>query len=684
MIDDRELALKQLDFLYASEDIERSELIYEIYRLLKSGLVKYKECCENLQKVDPINNTQRFLDLVYGLYLYLHPNTITQTRCLQSEGEFGYQAARLVENRFTNRFNPFYLENSPILIRYVSLCLNPVFESDSDEKEDNAESTAESTAEATAESTAEAAAETTDPVISPDLQVVRWIIETEKEKLDKNLEYYVNPLDMFEGPTVSMFETLEKHQIESHADAFNFIHRLKSVMLEIHHVTQFMEKQKSLKSVELPKVVAQKAYDEIQEFLKTDPTKHVFVQKFQSALTNQKITEEIYKTALEFVSDSVYRSLYHLGDWIQEFFLDDDDVIPNEPNEPNETNECNENKPCLSDFSVCCDRNRGPDYYAYCLKHHTTTSMTPEEIHNLGLSEVQRISEDILQSVREYIEYIESTSEKSANVETFEQAVEYIRRITSDPTHIYSDTPEGESEVLTDIERIDQQIKSYIPNMFVEGSLPTTPCEYRFTPNHQKESMPAGYYYEPSFDGKTKGAFYTNLRSEVLRFGMPTLVAHEAIPGHHFQLSSVAESNLHPIRKIEFYNGFNAYLEGWALYTERLCREFGLFDTPLKMIGHLMDEMLRASRLVIDTGIHHYGWDRQKALSYMCEVCPFPLKNNEIEIDRYIGMPGQACSYKIGQLRIIEARDRALQSGMTLQEFNTKLISEGAIPINMI
>jgi hypothetical protein len=413
MIDDRELAIKKLDLLYGSENIGRSELILETYRLLTNGLISFKTCCEKLQNIDPVQRTDRFLDVVYGLYLYLHPDFVTASRCLKSEGEYGIQASQLVESRFTNRFGEFYLENSPILIRYVSHFLKPVFEPE--ETTDATEAT-ESTTVGETEVPEAPVVEKISPNI--DLQTVHWIIETEKQRLEQNLEYYANPISIFESPVVTMFETLEKHKVESHSDAFNFVQRLKSVMLEIHQLTQFMEKQRSLKSVELPKVVAQQCYDMIQGFLKVEPHDHTFMKNFKTDLDALHYSEEIYKIALEFVNDSVYRALYHLGDWINEFFLEEDEVPADRNVEPNQTDE---EEYVLSDYSVCCDRNRGREYYTYCLRHHTTTELSPEEIHNLGLSEVERISKEMLQSIQDHLRYQISGD----RVETFEDSIEY-------------------------------------------------------------------------------------------------------------------------------------------------------------------------------------------------------------------------------------------------------------------
>lgn len=643
MIDDRELAEKQLEFLYSSDSISRIELIFEIFRLLTSGNVKFKMCCEKLQTIDPFKRSQRLLDVVYGLYLYLHPDTVTQSRCLRSEGDFGVQASRLVENRFTNPFDQTYLENSAFLIRFALNVIKPVIES-------------------------------TDFEPGVDIKTVNWILTTEKMKIDNGLDYYSNPLDTISDSLISsIFVTLNKHRVESYQDGFNFIARLKSVIREMHLMIQYMEKQRSLKGVEIPKISAMQCYNVIQGFLKIDPSEQTFMKKFKNDLDNLGMPDDIFKISLDFVSDSVYRSMYHLGDWINEFFLDDDEVVTNNDQEL-------ENGIKVSEYSICCDRNRGKQYYEYCLRHHTTTDMTPDAIHNLGLEEVNRISEEILEQTKNHI----SQMKLDVVVENYDDAMEYIRSITSKNENAYPDSEDGKAEFTKDVLEIDGKIKTFLNELFLEGSLTSTECSYKFTPDHQKESMPAGYYYAPSFDNKVKGAFFANLHSKILRFGLPTLVAHEAIPGHHFQFSAANESLLHPIRKIKFYNQFNAFVEGWALYAERLCKELGLYDTPLKMIGHLMDEMLRAVRLVIDTGIHHLGWDRQKALSYMNSKCPYPMKSIEIEINRYISWPGQATSYKIGQLKILESRDAFIANGGNLQEFNTKLILAGSLPIEMI
>jgi uncharacterized protein (DUF885 family) len=716
-MDDRKFADKELELLYSSnESIKRAELVFHLYTLLESKYIKFTDCCEKLTLIDPVKNLTRFMDIVYALYLYLEPNIATSSRCLKSDtsdnADLSRQSSRMIEKRFTNKFSDFYLQNSAILIKTIFSILDPIFNVET-------EGTNKTYFEEPIEFVKNTNDDNTEDVNlsnSVDLKTIYWIVKTEKYKLDEGLTYYENPLQTFDGILSSMFDTLEHHQIESYSDALNVVKRLKSFPIEIYYTIQFMETQRSLKGVELPKIVAQQACDMIQGILGMDVSKYTFLVKFKERIEVLNMSNDIYELVLEFTGSDICRALHTMSEWIKDFLLDDDDNCGEELkqditkcnktsnkkefNSESSDNESTDNestdnestdnesndgemskiskmsKKQVSEYSVCCDRNKGHEYYKYCLKYHTTTDLSAEQIHKIGLKEVDRISDLLLENAKLC----------DNNITTFEEAIEYIKNLSTDPQNIYSDNTEGETEVLAYIKSIDATIKENLTDLFNKDSLPKAELEYKFSPEHQKDSVPAGYYSPPSFDGKNKGTFYMNLRAELLKFGMPTLVCHEAIPGHHFQLSTVSESkSIHPLRKIDFYNGFNAYVEGWALYTEKLGLEIGLYDTPLIMIGHLMDEMRRAARLVIDTGLHHYCWSKQKALDYMNSYCAFPLKNNEIEINRYIGWPGQATSYKIGQLKILELREkRKSVDGFNVKEFNSGLIAKGAVPIDLI
>jgi uncharacterized protein (DUF885 family) len=694
-MDDREFATKKLDLIYlANSKLNREEITYHIFNLLEKKTIKYHDCCTKLNIIDP-NNSTRFLDVVYALYLYIHPNTATMSRCLKStDGNKSFDehyASRMIENRFTNKFSDSYIKDSSTLIVSVLAVLDPLFQSKEDVvAKDPGDGEVDNDTDNDTIGEKEKEKDNGKGVI--DLRCIYEIIKIEKFKLDEQLTYYLNPLDSFEGPVMTMFETLENHQIESYADAFNFLERLKSIMIEIHRIIQYMEKQKSLMGVMIPRVVAKECHDSIKKMLEIDIHDVDFIKKFKIQIESIGMDHEIYDQAVQLTRDQIYRALYHLIEWINEFFLEEDECVDNksESSESGNSGESKTNQPVKSDYSICCDENRGPTYYTYCLKHHTTTDMMAPEIHELGKREVDRISEFMIVSANnaklaDRAEQIGDTSDDEfIPVSCFKEAVEYIRTMSQNTHNIYTDDDAGEHEASQDVLKFDALIKERLDDLFLPGTLPRADCQYMFVPEHQKDISPAAYYSEPSFDGKKKGAFYMNLRSQLSKFGLPTLVAHEAIPGHHFQLSIVAESDIHPIRKIGFFIDLNAYVEGWALYTEKLGLDIGLYSTPQYMIGHLLDEMLRATRLVVDTGIHYYGWSREQAIDYMNDHCPFPFTTNRQEVDRYIRWPGQAVSYKIGQLQIMGLRDLRLGEGTSIQEFNTRIIGSGAVPINLI
>lgn len=673
-MDNRGLAHREIDILCASPLI-RPEFAHRLYSLLDKNLVSYKSCCEKLGTFDLHDSSchSSFLNVVYLLYLYIDPNQATITRCLRSESSiYSSVASQHLECRFTNRFGKLCMENSPMLIKAVYDALHPFFttndDGDNDANGDNGDNGANSDNSKT---------------LPTEFHALYWNMSTEKRRHDDDLVYYANPLSMFDNPITCPFDILEKFRVESYVDAMCVIQRLKSLPLQIHETIQYLEKQRSLKGVELPQLIAQGFYDSLTSVIQIDPPRQEFMASFEKDLAEHNVSHAYYDLALEILRDSVYRALHHIKEWVYEFFLEEDDVSEQSNDDvddagnagsarnASDASDANQDEHVLSDFSICCDRTKGQKYYAYCLAHHTTTDMSPEEIHKLGKSEVNRISQDMLCTIQQI----------DSSVESVEQAMEYIRKISNDPSQIYQDNSDGEKEMLDRITELDLIIKSKLDDLFVPGTLPQTQCEYKFTPNHQKQIMPAGYYMVPSFDGKTKGAYYTNLAADLVKFDLATLVAHEAIPGHHFQLSIVAESDAHPITKIEFYNQYNAYVEGWGLYSEKLGKDIGLYDDSYDMIGHLVAEILRASRLVIDTGLHYYGWSRTQALEYMNSVCPCPNRANEIEIDRYIGWPGQATSYKVGELKILELRKQALESGKTLQEFNSDMINKGNVPL---
>jgi len=307
----------------------------------------------------------------------------------------------------------------------------------------------------------------------------------------------------------------------------------------------------------------------------------------------------------------------------------------------------------------------GDEYYAYKLRHHTTADLSADEIHELGLQEVHKIQAKI---------------EKLLKKEELE-----LQDLFEDPQFYYPQTKEGRKQCLTDYEGILLRSRKELSHLF--DLQPKTPVKIQAVPQHEeKDTFSFPHYLRPSIDGSRPGIFFVNLGylHESPKFEMETVAIHEAEPGHHFQISLQQESDMPILRKLGFYN---AYAEGWALYAEKLASEQGFYSTSFDQLGNLIDDMLRAVRLVVDTGIHKKRWTQEQAFNYMKKYTGFPKETIISEVERYFVLPGQACSYKIGQLKILELRQRAkgmLGKEFDIREFHNVVLKIGATPLTIL
>ncbi|GAA4036953.1 DUF885 domain-containing protein [Parerythrobacter jejuensis] len=308
----------------------------------------------------------------------------------------------------------------------------------------------------------------------------------------------------------------------------------------------------------------------------------------------------------------------------------------------------------------------GDDYYEYRVKLFTTTDMTPDEVHNLGLSEVARIRAEM------------ETVAAQAGFETREAFIEDLR---TNPKY-YAKTPE---ELITAASALAKQIDGWMPKLF--GNLPRQPYTVSPIPAAQAPGNTTAYYEPGSLATGAAGIYRVNTTELDQRplWELPALGVHEAVPGHHHQIALQQELDIHPLRR----NGtfFTAFVEGWGLYSERLGIEMGLYDTPAKEMGRLSYEMWRATRLVVDTGIHSKGWSKQRAVDFMLDNTALTAANIDAEVNRYITWPGQALAYKIGELKIRELRQRAsdaLGEDFDLRDFHDAVLENGAVPLNVL
>ena len=308
----------------------------------------------------------------------------------------------------------------------------------------------------------------------------------------------------------------------------------------------------------------------------------------------------------------------------------------------------------------------GAAYYAFKAREQTTTTMTPDEIHRLGLSEVARIR-------AEMDTLVASTGFKG-------DRAAYIAMLRTDPKY-YATTPH---QLMAEAALVAKTVDGWMPKLF--GHLPR-PHTVREIPAATADGTTTAYYNEGSTETGVAGTYYVNTTHLDQRplFELVSLTIHEAVPGHHNQISLAQELDLPPFRRYATF--FTAFVEGWGLYSERLGLDMGLYDTPEKQMGRLSYEMWRACRLVVDTGIHAKGWSKAQAVAFMADNTALSASNIDAEVNRYIADPGQALAYKIGELTIRRLRTKAeteLGPKFDIRGFHDAVLEAGAVPMDVL
>ena len=313
----------------------------------------------------------------------------------------------------------------------------------------------------------------------------------------------------------------------------------------------------------------------------------------------------------------------------------------------------------------------GEAYYALALRSRTTTDLSPDQIHNYGLAEVGRIHDEMRGVIK--------TMSFKGDLAAF---FDFIRR---GPSNFYPDTDVGRAAYLDQSRAHIEVLKGKLDTYF--RTRPKAKLEVRRVEPFRENNTSIGFYRSPARFGDRPGIFYVNLRDMRLmpKSHLEGLAYHEGIPGHHMQIAIAQElPNLPEFRK---NSGYTAFTEGWALYAERLAKEMGGYQAPLSDFGRLAWELLRAARLVVDTGLHHKRWSRERATAYLNETLPVSHEVNAKAIDRYITWPGQATAYKIGMREILDLKEEAkarLGDRFDIRDFHQVVLANGSVPLGVL
>jgi uncharacterized protein (DUF885 family) len=457
-------------------------------------------------------------------------------------------------------------------------------------------------------------------------------------------EDYRFPIDQFSGPNVSLANTLiVQHPMAVASDARNYLARLGQVRTRMHEAIAEAE-QLAAKRMIPPRFILRATIAQMQQFIGTAPAQNPFVSMYAERMAGiadlaPGERETLRAQAERIVGDQVYPA------WKKAITLLESLV------------------PSATDDAGLWRFPGGAKAYAHDLRRYTTTRLGPEEIHAIGLREVARLEAEMEKVL--------------AGIGRTQGALAERTRALSREL-AYPDTDEGRAAIMSDIERILRDAEQRAAELFAET--PKAPVIARPYPRFRWSSAAASYSF-PAPDGSRPGVFQIPLRpSQLSRYGLRTLVYHETVPGHHFQVALEMENKALPrFRQLRAYGFISAYGEGWALYAERLAAEAGWYDgDPAGLVGQLAAELFRARRLVVDTGLHTKRWTREQAIAY--GIGPS-------EVERYVVLPGQACSYKIGQLRILELRERArraLGARYSPKEFHKVVLSTGSVPLELL
>jgi uncharacterized protein (DUF885 family) len=463
------------------------------------------------------------------------------------------------------------------------------------------------------------------------------------------------PIAPMWGTQVQLPNFLEtSHVVKNTKLARNYVKRLEASGAKLDAVTAEMQRQAGL-GVVLPISLLEKAEIGIKDTISPAPGDNPLVTTFAARMKNAKgiapaTQAEFAALAAEALKSAVYPAYQRM------------------------TAALELQRPAAAAQGAGVGRlPEGAAYYAATLKQMTSTNYTPAQVHALGLSEVARVGAEM--DARLVSQGISAGTVAAR-----------IQALHKDPRFLLPNTDEGRRQLLAKYQQILDQVNARMPEYF--RTVPADKLSVERVPAAAEKGSAAAYYQQGAMDGSRPGTFFANLRDvdETATWTMKTLAYHEGIPGHHFQISTaLGLKDLPFIRQQTLYT---AYAEGWALYAEQLAAEIGMYkDDPFGDLGRLEAELFRAARLVVDTGMHAQGWSREQAIAYMVDNTGMNESEVISEVERYMGQPGQACAYKVGQLKILELRERAkaaLGPKFDIRDFHAVVLDNGGVPLTLL
>ena len=447
------------------------------------------------------------------------------------------------------------------------------------------------------------------------------------------------------GGVQSLESTAETVRLASVEDYEDWLVRMAGVETMIEQTMELQEEGRKTGYMP-PKILMKRIPDQISSQLVEDPEMSPFFIAFSEMpdAISEADQQRLRENAKTIIDESIVPAYREFSQYFNDTYL-----------------------PASRDSIGASALPNGEAFYEYRTRSYTTTQMTPDEIHRLGLNEVKRIRGE-MQLIIDELEFGGDFADFLNFLRTDEQ--------------FYYDTPE---ELFDGYLAVSKRIDPELVKLF--GKLPRMPYGLRPIPDNIAPDTTTAYYNRPAADGSRPGYYYVNLyRPEVRpKYEMEVLSVHEAVPGHHLQIALQME--LEEMPDFRKYQGFTAFTEGWGLYSESLGYELGLYKDPYSRFGALTYDMWRAVRLVVDTGMHYKGWTRQQAIDFFMDNAAKTETDIVNEIDRYISWPGQALAYKIGQLKMLELRRRceqALGEDFDIRAFHDEMLGAGALPMELL